>query len=161
MSTVNAYSGDTASSLEASEAPAQTRNRAWTGRIERNSPHAAALASLAFAYALSWAELDLAATIGLPGDTGSHPLAASVVARVLVGLLYLCVATRLQWARWVTVALGFASVALVAPTLALQWETFPAAAVVSGVALVCRLSASLFLLAPSADVEVSKKAGIA
>jgi hypothetical protein len=36
----------------------------------------------------------------------------------------------------------------VAPTLALQWQVFPAAAVVSGVALVCRLSASIFLLSP-------------
>jgi hypothetical protein len=71
-----------------------------------------------------------------------------VVSRVLVGLLYLCVASRLQWARWLTVAFGFASVALVAPTLALQWQVFPAAAVVSGVALVCRLSASIFLLSP-------------
>ncbi|MDR5754747.1 MULTISPECIES: hypothetical protein [unclassified Caballeronia] len=153
MSTVNAYSGDTAHSLDATDALSQTRTRVRPTRIERNPPHAAALASLALAYALSWAELGLAATIGLPGDAGSHPFAASVVARVLVGLLYLCVAARLQWARWVTIALGFASVALVAPTLALQWETFPAAAVVSGVALVCRLSASLFLLAPSVDVS--------
>lgn len=159
MSTVNAYSGDTAHTLDANDAPAQTPDRVRTTRSERLSPHAAALASLALAYALSWAELGLAATIGLPGDAGSHPLAASVVARVLVGLLYLCVAARLQWARWVTTALGFASVALVTPTLALQWDTFPAAAVVSGVALVCRLSASLFLLAPSADV--SKEAEIA
>jgi hypothetical protein len=161
MSTVNAYSGDTAHSLDASDASTETRNRVRTTRIERDSPHAAALTSLALAYALSWAELGLAATIGLPGEAGSHPFAASVVARVLVGLLYLCVAARLQWARWVTVTLGFASVALVAPTLALQWETFPAAAVVSGVALVCRLTASLFLLAPSADVAASKTAGIA
>jgi hypothetical protein len=82
------------------------------------------------------------------------------VARVLIGVLYLCVAARLQWARWLTIALGFTSVALVAPTLALQWDVFPAAAVVSGVALVGKLSASLFLLAPSPDGESSKKPGV-
>ena len=98
----------------------------------RGDRHTAALTSLGAAYALSWAELGLALMIGLPGDAASHPLAASIVARVLIGLLYLCVASRLQWARWVTVALGFASVAFVAPTLALQWQVFPAAAVASG-----------------------------
>jgi hypothetical protein len=107
-----------------------------------------ALACLGAAYALSWAEFALALMAGLPGDAASHPVAASVVSKLLVALLYGCVAARLQWARWVTVALGFVSVAFVAPTLALQWHVFPAAAVVSGVGVVCKLAASLFLMAP-------------
>lgn len=152
MSAVNAYSRDAVSAIETNRAAA------WIARLMRGERHAAALTSLALAYALSWAELCLSLLIGLPADAaGGHPFAASVVARVLVGVLYLCVAARLQWARWVTAALGFASVALVAPTLALQWQVFPAAAVVSGLAVVCKLSASLFLLAP-ADRAVTQAA---
>jgi hypothetical protein len=142
MSTVNAYSRDAVNPIETGDAPG------WIARLTRGDRHTAALTSLGLAYVLSWAELGLALMIGLPGNAAIHPLAASIVARVLIGLLYLCVASRLQWARWVTVALGFASVAFVAPTLALQWQVFPAAAIASGLALVCRLCASLFLLSP-------------
>ncbi|SAL56906.1 hypothetical protein AWB68_02771 [Caballeronia choica] len=142
MSTVNAYSRDAVNPIETGATPG------WVARLVGGDRHTAALTSLGVAYALSWVELGLALIIGLPGDSASHPLAASIVARVLIGLLYLCVASRLQWARWVTVALGFASVAFVAPTLALQWQVFPAAAIASGLALVCRLCASLFLLSP-------------
>ena len=142
MNTVNAYSRDAVNPIKAGDAPG------WLVRLVRGDRQTAALTGLGLAYALSWAELGLAVMIGLPGDAASHPFAASVVARVLIGLLYLCVASRLQWARWVTVALGFASVAFVAPTLALQWQVFPAAAIASGLALVCRLCASLFLLSP-------------
>ncbi len=46
-------------------------------------------------------------------------MAASIVSKVLVALLYGCVAARLQWARWLTVVFGFVNVAFVAPTLAL------------------------------------------
>lgn len=143
MTTVNAFAHEAAKPADARTSVSPRR-----ARLVHGERFGAALASLAVAYALSWAELGLVLMMGLPGDAGSHPLAAAVVSRVLVGLLYLCVASRLQWARWLTVALGFASVALVAPTLALQWQVFPAAAVVSGVALVCRLSASIFLLSP-------------
>jgi hypothetical protein len=142
MSTVNAYSRDAVNPIETGATPG------WVARLVGGDRHTAALTSLGVAYALSWVELGLALMIGLPGDAASHPLAASIVARVLIGLLYLCVASRLQWARWVTVALGFASVAFVAPTLALQWQVVPAAAIASGLALVCRLCASLFLLSP-------------
>jgi hypothetical protein len=107
-----------------------------------------AVACLGAAYALSWTEFALTLAIGLPGEASSHPVAASIASRVLVGLLYLCVASRLQWARWLTVALGFLSVALVAPTLAMQWHVFPAGAFVSGAALVCKFAASLYLLSP-------------
>ncbi|MDR5735721.1 hypothetical protein QCE47_25685 [Caballeronia sp. LZ025] len=114
-----------------------------------------ALTCLGTAYALSWAELGLSLALGFPGDAASYPVAASIVSRVLVGLLYLCVASRLQWARWATVALGFASVGLVAPTLAMLWHVFPSAAVLSGAMLACRLAASLCLLSPMP----SRKAG--
>ena len=107
-----------------------------------------ALACLGAAYALSWVEFALMLAIGLPGDASSHPVAASIVSRVLVGVLYVCVASRLQWARWLTVALGLLSVALVAPTIAMQWHVFPAGALVCGAALVCKLAASLYLLSP-------------
>jgi hypothetical protein len=120
--------------------------RAW---LSWRGPFAAAMASLAAAYVLSWLELVSVMIAGMPGDAGDHPLAASIVSRVLVGMLYLSVAWRLQWARWLTVLLGFASVALVGPTLALQWQVFPAGAMVSGMALACRLSASVCLMAPA------------
>ncbi|WP_044042779.1 hypothetical protein [Caballeronia insecticola] len=107
-----------------------------------------ALACLGAAYALSWAEFALMLAVGLPGDASSHPVAALIVSRVLIGLLYVCVASRLQWARWLTVALGFVSVALVAPTIAMQWHAFPAGALVCGAALVCKLAAALYLLSP-------------
>jgi hypothetical protein len=112
-----------------------------------------ALACLGAAWALSWAELALAVSVGLPGEATAHPLAASVVSRVLVALLYACVAARLQWARWVTVALGIVSVAFVAPTLALQWHVFPAAAVVCGAGLVCKLAASFYLIRPVTQTD--------
>jgi hypothetical protein len=112
-----------------------------------------ALACLGAAWTLSWAELALAFSIGLPGDATAHPLAASVVSRVLVALLYACVAARLQWARWVTVALGLVSVAFVAPTLALQWHVFPAAAVVCGAGLVCKLAGSFYLIRPIVETS--------
>lgn len=117
-------------------------------RSAREQRFKAALVCLGAAYAFSWAELALTAAVGFPGDASSHPLTASIASRVLVGLLYLCVASRLQWARWVALTLGFVSVALVAPMLALQWHTFAAGAVVCGAGLVCKLAASLYLLSP-------------
>jgi hypothetical protein len=107
-----------------------------------------ALACLGAAWALSWTELALTLIAGFPADAPGHPLAASIASRMLIGLLYLCVAARLQWARWLTVAVGFGSVLLVAPMLAVQWHVFPAAAIVSGAALVCKCAASLYLLSP-------------
>jgi hypothetical protein len=142
MTTIHAYDGYTSDDEELKDLPAAQPSVAPEQRFT------SALACLGAAYALSWAEFALTLAIGLPGDASSHPLAASVLSRVLVGLLYVCVASRLQWARWLTVALGFVSVALVAPTLALQWHMFPAGAFVSGVALVCKFAASLYLLSP-------------
>ncbi|KND61940.1 hypothetical protein BVER_01541c [Candidatus Burkholderia verschuerenii] len=107
-----------------------------------------ALLCLGAAYALSWAEFGLALVVGFPGNLESHPLAASVASRVLLALLYLCVASRLQWARWVTIALGLCSVLFVAPTIALQWHVFPAAAMICGVSIVFKLAASIYLLSP-------------
>ena len=142
MTTIHAYDGhpkkpDEALELQAAPQPVTSGQR-----------FTSAIACLGAAYALSWVEFALTLAIGLPGDASNHPLAASIVSRVLVGVLYACVASRFQWARWLTVVLGFVSVALVAPTIALQWHAFPAGALVSGVGLVCKLAASLFLLAP-------------
>jgi hypothetical protein len=86
------------------------------------------------------------ALIAGPGE----PVAALVASRALMGGLYVCVAFRLQWARWITVVLGFASVVLVAPMLGAEWRAFPAAALVTGAVLVCKLAASIFLLSPDA-----------
>ncbi|MDR5857631.1 hypothetical protein P9239_02250 [Caballeronia sp. LZ062] len=147
MSTSQTYDGLTATDETAQETLVDARAAAPV-RTAAQQRFKSALACLGAAYALSWAELGLALAVGFPGDAASHPVAASIVSRVLVGLLYVCVASRLQWARWLTVALGFVAVALVAPTLALQWHVFPAAAVVSGLTLACRLAASLFLLSP-------------
>jgi hypothetical protein len=138
MSTMNAGTHERAAS--GVDVPASL------GRMAGTRWPSIALVSLGVAYVLSWMELGLTLSVGLPGDAAVHPLAASIVSRGLVGVLYLCVAANLQWARWLTVLLGFACVAVVAPMLAVQWQVFPAAALVSGSALVCKLSASLFLL---------------
>ncbi|KMZ13413.1 hypothetical protein BHUM_01766c [Candidatus Burkholderia humilis] len=114
--------------------------------IAQEQRFTSAIACLGAAYALSWVEFALALAIGLPGDASSHPFAVVIASRVLIGLLYVCVASRLQWARWLTVALGFLSVVFVAPTLALQWHVFAAGAVISGAAIVCKFAASLYLL---------------
>jgi hypothetical protein len=143
MTTIHAYDEyehepDEAAQIEPAARHAVTPEQRFTS----------AIACLGAAYALSWTEFALTLAIGLPGEASSHPLAASIASRVLVGLLYICVASRLQWARWLTVALGFLAVALVAPTLAMQWHVFPAGAFVSGAALVCKFAASLYLLSP-------------
>lgn len=139
MNTIHAGTQDSSNRLDAA---------ATLGRIAVSGRFTAALASLGLAYVLSWMELGLSLSIGLPGDGAAHPLAASVVSRALIGMLYLCVACHFQWARWLSVVLGIASVAVVAPMLATQWQVFPISAVVSGMALVCKLAASLFLMTP-------------
>lgn len=109
----------------------------------RSAAFSTALACLGVAYALSWIELGIA----LLGST-QEPAAPMVVSHVLVGALYACVAFRLQWARWVTVALGIGSVIIVGPMIGAEWRAIPLAALVTGSALVCKLAASLFLLSP-------------
>jgi len=141
--TTHAYDGYTQETEETTQLEPATRHA-----VTPEQRFTSAIACLGAAWALSWAEFALTLAIGLPGDASSHPLAAMVASRVLVGLLYVCLASRLQWARWLTVVLGFVSVALVAPTLALQWHIFPAAAFVCGVGLVCKFAASLYLLSP-------------
>jgi hypothetical protein len=137
MSTIHAQETYTDQLPDTARPPA-TREQRFTS----------AIACLGAAYALSWAELALALAVGLPGNASSHPLAAMIASRMLIGLLYVCVASRLQWARWLTIVLGFLSVALVAPTLALQWHAFAAGAAISGAAIVCKFAASLYLLSP-------------
>ena len=136
MTTIHAYDEQPVGLQETPPSVAVTPEQRFTS----------AMACLGAAWALSWVEFALTLAIGLPGNASSHPLAASIASRLLVGLLYVCVASRFQWARWLTVVLGFISVALVAPTLALQWHVFPAGAFVSGVGLVCKFAASLYLL---------------
>jgi hypothetical protein len=142
MTTIHAYDVYQDDTGELKELPAAQAPSAQERRFR------SALACLGAAYALSWAEFALTLAIGLPGDASSHPVAASIVSRVLVGLLYLCVASRLQWARWLTVMLGLLSVALVAPTMGMQWHAFPAGALAGGAGLVCKLAASLYLASP-------------
>jgi hypothetical protein len=111
----------------------------------------AAMACLGVAYALSWLELALSVMVGA-GST-SAPVAAMAASRVLLGGLYLCVALRLQWARWLTVALGLVSVIVVGPMLGAEWSAYPVAAVVTGATLVCKLAASLFLISLTASSQ--------
>jgi hypothetical protein len=143
MTTLHALDGDPDESDEVAQLQPPARHV-----VTPEQRFTSAIACLGAAYALSWTEFALTLAIGLPGDASSHPVAASIVSRVLVGLLYICVASRLQWARWLAVALGFLSVGLVAPTLAVQWHVFPAGAFVSGVGLVCKFAASLYLVSP-------------
>ncbi|SAL21377.1 hypothetical protein AWB64_01573 [Caballeronia sordidicola] len=107
-----------------------------------------AIACLGVAYVLSWAEMGLALMVG-----PNEPLAPLIASRVLIGGLYVCVALRLQWARWLTVALGVASVVLVGPMLGVEWRMFPTAAIVTGIVLVSKLAAAIFLLSPDASHE--------
>jgi hypothetical protein len=111
----------------------------------RTSILSAALACLGVAYALSWLEFALAVMV-TPASASATPVAAMIASRILIGGLYLCVAFRLQWARWLTVALGLVSVTLVGPMLGAEWTALPGAAVVTGATLVCKLAASLFLI---------------
>ena len=133
MNTTNTYSNEALQQTQGVRAP-------WRERA------LSALMCLGLAYALSWAEMGLALMTG-PGE----PIAALIASRALIGGLYICVAFRLQWARWITVVLGFASVALVGPMLGAEWHAFPVAAVVTGVVLVFKLAASIFLLSPDAS----------
>jgi hypothetical protein len=134
MNTINTYSNG---ALQ--QAPRM--RAAW-----RDQALSTAMVCLGLAYALSWAEMGLALMTG-PGE----PIAALIASRGLIGGLYLCVAFRLQWARWITVVLGVASVVLVGPMLGAEWRAFPVAALVTGAVLVFKLAASIFLLAPDAS----------
>ncbi|AME25932.1 MULTISPECIES: hypothetical protein [Burkholderiaceae] len=142
MTTTNTYSN---------EAAPQGASRSFDLRAAwTQQALSTAIACLGIAYVFSWAEMGLALMVG--PDERLAPLVAS---RILVGGLYVCVAMRLQWARWTTVALGLASVAFVGPMLAAEWRMFPTAAVVTGAVLVAKLAASIFLLSPDASREHS------
>lgn len=114
--------------------------------VWREQALSTALVCLGLAYALSWAEMGLALMTG-PGE----PIAALIASRALIGGLYLCVAFRLQWARWITVVLGFAAAVLVGPMLGAEWHAFPVAALVTGAALMLKLAASVLLISPDAS----------
>jgi hypothetical protein len=134
MNTTNTYSNEDLQQAQVMGAP-------W-----REQALSTAVVCLGLAYALSWAEMGLALMTG-PGE----PIAALIASRALVGGLYLCVAFRLQWARWITVVLGVASVVLVGPMLGAEWRALPVAALVTGTVLVFKLAASIFLLSPDAS----------
>jgi hypothetical protein len=134
MSATNTYSNDAVQHARGVRAP-------W-----REQALYAALACLGVAYALSLAEMGLAVFA-----SPTEPVAALIASHGLIGGLYVCVALRLQWARWITVVLGFASVVLVGPMLGTEWRVFPTAALVTGAVLVCKLAASIFLLSPDAS----------
>ncbi len=137
MTTTNTYSNQTIDQA----CHAQGARGTW-----REQALSTAFVCLGPAYALSWVEMGLTLMTG-PGE----PIAALIASRALVGGLYVCVAFRLQWARWITVVLGFASVVLVDPMLGAEWRAFPAAALVTGAVLVFKLAASIFLLSPNAS----------
>lgn len=110
----------------------------------------AALICLSVSYLLAWLELPLAYPLS-PAETaaaGAAPLAAAIVARLLLGALYVFVALRHAWARWITVALGFLSAFVVAPMLPDVWRTFELAAVITGAGIACKLAAAVLLMLP-------------
>jgi len=134
MNTTNTYSNEALQHTRGVRAP-------W-----REHALSTALVCLGVAYVLSWAEMGLALMTG-PGE----PIAALTASRALIGGLYICAAFRLQWARWITVVLGFASVVLVSPMLRAEWHAFPLAALVTGTVLAFKLAASICLLSPDAS----------
>ena len=109
-----------------------------------------ALACLFAGYALAWTEIPLKLAISPSEATtaGASPLAAAVIARVLLGVLYMFVALHHAWARWTVVALGFLSALFVAPMLPGEWQVFPLAALVTGLGVVCKLAAAILLMWP-------------
>lgn len=112
---------------------------------------AIALACLGASYALAWIELPLgqfAATPPADASPVSSTLAAALVARLIIGVLYAFVALRHAWARWLTIALCFASVAFAGPLLPLEWQVFPLGAWVTGLGLTGKLIAAVLLMLP-------------
>jgi hypothetical protein len=116
-----------------------------------------ALLCLLAGYTLAWIELLLAFPVS-PGETAriaASPLVAAVLARILLGVLYLLVALRRAWARWTVVALGFLSAFCVTPMLPGEWNVFPLAALVTGSGVVCKLAAAVLLMLPTRVRRVS------
>jgi hypothetical protein len=109
-----------------------------------------ALACVFAGYALAWVEipLELAVSPSEATAAGASPLAAAIIARVLLGVLYMFVALRHAWARWAVVALGFLSALFVAPMLPGEWQAFPLGALVTGLGVVCKLAAAILLMLP-------------
>jgi|GEM_PF-4009653 len=139
-----------------SGAPTPHAHRALTLRRVPLEPRSArrfsiALACLGLSYALAWLELPLGQIAPAPADSAAPAaatLAAALVARVLLGLLYAFVALRHAWARWTTVALCLVSAAFVAPMLPLEWRAFPLGALVTGAGLAAKLLAGSLLMLP-------------
>ncbi len=135
--------------------PRRRACRAPEGRPRSLEPAAArrfriALICLAASYLLAWIELpfEFASRPGEAAMAGASPLLAAIVARVLLGVLYLFVALHRTWARWIAVALGLLSALFVAPMLPGEWHAFPLAAIVTGLGTLCKLAAALLLMLP-------------
>lgn len=112
---------------------------------------AVALACLGVSYVLAWIELPLGQLASTPTDgasAASSTLAAALIARLLVGLLYAFVALRHAWARWLTVALGFASIVFTGPLLPAEWHVFALGACVTGLGLAGKAIAAILLALP-------------
>ena len=110
-----------------------------------------ALACLGVSYALAWIELPLGQLAPAPtggASAASSALAAALIARLLVGVLYAFVALRHAWARWLTVALGFASVVFTGPLLPAEWHVFALGACVTGLGLAGKAIAAILLALP-------------
>jgi hypothetical protein len=107
-----------------------------------------ALACVFAGYALAWVEIPLQLAVPPSEATTASPLAAAIIARVLLGVLYMFVALRFAWARWTVVALGFLSALFVVPMLPGEWQVFPLAAFVTGLGVVCKLTAAILLMLP-------------
>jgi hypothetical protein len=108
-----------------------------------------ALVCMFAGYAVAWVEIPMQLALS-PSDANvdASSLAAAVVARVLLGVLYLLVAFHCAWARWTVVALGFLSAFFVTPMLPSEWEVFPLAALVTALGVVCKLVAAILLMLP-------------
>ncbi len=109
-----------------------------------------ALACVFTGYAVAWVELPLQLALSPSEATAANasPLAAAIIARVLLGVLYIFLVLRLAWARWTVVALGLLSAFFVAPMLPGEWQAFPLAALVTGLGVVCKLAAAILLMLP-------------
>lgn len=110
-----------------------------------------ALACLGVSYVLAWIELPLGQLASMPTGSASavsSTLAAALIARLIVGLLYAFVALRHAWARWLTVALSFASVIFTGPLLPAEWHVFALGAWVTGLGLAGKSIAAILLALP-------------
>ncbi|MEX3958428.1 hypothetical protein [Trinickia sp. EG282A] len=117
-----------------------------------------AVICLLASYALAWVEIPLEFAFQ-PGQTsaaGASALLAAIVARVLLGALYVFVALHRAWARWIAVSLGFLAAFFVTPMLPGEWHVFPLAAIVTGLGVIGKLAAAILLMLPLRRLRVAQ-----